>query len=381
MTQPVPAYSFLLTLLRLDSEAQDDLNEALHRAMDWNELFKLAVHHNVIALAYTRLKSFTSLIPDQALQPFKEAYYSHALRNQRLAERLLSVIQLLEQHGIAALPFKGAALAVQAYGDLSLRQFLDLDLLVREQDVFAAQQVLGSSGYHLEQPYALDEAAWLLRSSYHLRFHHSDGLLELHWRVSERCNLYGLEEQYFWNDLTTLTLLDKPLEVFSPEHSLLAVCIHGTYNHWQKLKWIADVAYLVRSHADMDWKRLLHQADRMGFRRLVLLGLWLAKELLGAPLPENIVQLASQDATMCELVELVRVKILPGGEVPSPLRNLRFYARARERLAARLYLAADQAFLPKQADWESWRIPVKLYPLYYLYRPLRLALHLKTINR
>ena len=380
MNQPASVYDILLSLLRLEDGAQDAPWLEFGQAVDWDALFKLAVHHNVLALVYMRLKPLAAKLPDAALLPFKEAYYSHALRNQRLAGRLLSVIQLLEQHGIQSLPFKGAALAVQAYGDLSLRQFLDLDLLVREQDVLAAQQVLESSGYRLEQPYKSDQAAWLLRSSYHLRFHHPDGLLELHWRISERCNVQGLAEDYFWDDFTTLTLLDRPLRIFSPEHSLLAVCIHGTYNHWQKLKWIADVAYLVKSHPGMDWERLLHQTGEMGFRRLVLLGLRLAQELLAAPVPEAIFQLANQDAVLRDLAEMVQRQTLPVGVVPSALENLRFYARARERLAARLYLVADQTFLPKQADWESWPLPAPLYPLYYLYRPLRLAFRFKTLK-
>jgi hypothetical protein len=109
--------------------------------------------------------------------------------------------------------------------------------------------------------------------------------------------------------------------------------------------------------------------------------LQLAHELLAAPVPDAIFQLANQDAVLRELAEMVQSETLPVGDVPSALENLRFYARARERLAARLYLVADQTFLPKQADWESWQLPEKLYPLYYLYRPLRLALHFKTIIR
>jgi hypothetical protein len=43
-------------------------------------------------------------------------------------------------------PFKGPALAVQAYGDLSLRQYDDLDLLIHEADVPRAYQLLIANG-------------------------------------------------------------------------------------------------------------------------------------------------------------------------------------------------------------------------------------------
>ena len=64
--------------------------------------------------------------------------------------------------------------------------------------------------------------------------------------------------------------------------------------------------------------------------------------------------------------------IVSGPAGPSDTRNARFYLHSRERLRDRLDYFWDQAFIPKQEDWRSMPLPVALYPLYYLLRPLRL---------
>jgi hypothetical protein len=61
-------------------------------------------------------------------------------------QQLLQTLELLRESGIQTVPFKGPALAVQAYGDLSLRQYDDLDLLIHEADVPRAYQLLIANG-------------------------------------------------------------------------------------------------------------------------------------------------------------------------------------------------------------------------------------------
>ena len=43
-------------------------------------------------------------------------------------------MKLFEKYDIQALAFKGPTLAQNAYGDITLRQFGDLDILIRKKD-------------------------------------------------------------------------------------------------------------------------------------------------------------------------------------------------------------------------------------------------------
>ena len=67
-----------------------------------------------------------------------------------LTAELLRILRLLDAHAIRAVPLKGPALAQSLYGDLALREFCDLDVLVQETDLRKARGLLEAQGYHLD---------------------------------------------------------------------------------------------------------------------------------------------------------------------------------------------------------------------------------------
>lgn len=418
MNAPVEAHpgwpaglALILAVCRLDQEATlPRLRELLVGPLDapgilaWQEVLRQANHHEVIPLFYTRLRSLAGRdelagsIPAATLASLKSLFLAVGLRNQRLAHSLLDCLDLLEGEGIAALPFKGLALAVQAYGDPSLRQFLDLDVLVHEQDAGRAFEALQQVGWQPEFDLRVMKPAWLVRSAYHLRFERArpfkageepggdptlgvrDGLpprrkdvLEVHWTIADRSHIHPLQAEMLWQTPAALQLEGRELPTLAPEKALLAACIHGASNQWQMLKWIADVAHLVQANPNLDWEAFLGHARRLGFERVVLGGLFVAQQACGLALPREIEIALPANAQVAQLARQVLQETLPAQGHPGMLSNNRYYLRSRERLRDRLYYIYDQAFVPKPVDWETVRLPAALYPLYYLLRPARLA--------
>jgi hypothetical protein len=356
------------------------LGQALAQPLDWPALLKLANHHQVIPQLYTRLASapFAPGLPPQPLQQLKSQYWSIALRNQRLAETLLETTHQLAQAGIPSIPFKGPVLAVQAYGDLRQRQFLDLDLLVAESDSLPALHLLTQAGWQPEHPLDPRTASWMVRSAYHLRLRRASparpaDVLEIHWTIADRSHVHPLKAADLWADLSRFELLSQELPRLSLLNTLLAACLHGASNQWQNLKWIVDIARLLASSDSLDWERLLHRARQLGYLRLLLTGLHLAQCACCAPLPEVVARQVQADRGVTALGQLVLESTLPAIRSHGPLENNRFFLRSRERLRDRLYYLFDQAFIPKSADWEAVSLPASLYPAYYLIRPLRLV--------
>jgi hypothetical protein len=82
--------------------------------------------------------------------------------------------------GIRALPLKGAVLAVEAHGDLGLRETSDIDVLVAPEQLDAAVGVLRDLGY--AAPVGVRRANGL--PDLHLELHHPTlPSIDLHWRV------------------------------------------------------------------------------------------------------------------------------------------------------------------------------------------------------
>ncbi len=80
-------------------------------------------------------------IPEFVISKFRGIFMANVSRNEFLAQELVKVNQLLEENGIEVLNWKGPTLAIQAYGDLSLRQFKDLDTFVRHEDLEKAKDL------------------------------------------------------------------------------------------------------------------------------------------------------------------------------------------------------------------------------------------------
>src|SRR2546423_1118700 len=132
-----------------DGEAARIKNLAAE-ALDWDYLFRLAQRHAVLPLLHRNISEHAR---DAAPQPFRqklrEKFRENATRNLLLAGELGRIARLFESEGVPVLAYKGPALAVSAYGDLSLRRFVDLDIVVRARDVRRAGELLRSLGFRL----------------------------------------------------------------------------------------------------------------------------------------------------------------------------------------------------------------------------------------
>jgi hypothetical protein len=161
---------------------------------------------------------------------------------------------------------------------------------------------------------------------------------------------------------------------FSPEDLLLILCTHGAKHVWDRLVWICDVAELIRVSARMDWGWVLKEAGKLHSTRILSLGLSLAHDLLGASVPEGILQRLGGDPAIRPLASQVRERLFADRAEPPGLGETSlFFLRARDRLRDRVRHCLDLAMTPTLEDWESVPLPASLSFLYYLTRPIRLA--------
>src|SRR6476620_4463178 len=104
--------------------------------VDWPRLMELARQHNVLPLVYRGLKQARGLsVATEVMHEWSSLYRANAARAIQLTHALFDFLDRFAKAGISAIPFKGPMLAAAAYGDLSLRQAGDLDLLVRRDDI------------------------------------------------------------------------------------------------------------------------------------------------------------------------------------------------------------------------------------------------------
>jgi hypothetical protein len=377
--RPIPEAELLVCCARtvLDHAAAERIRALLARGIDWAYLLQVAPRHGMVPLLYWHLSATCpEAVPPECFQRLHDYFHSNCLGNLRLTAELLELLKQFEARAIPVLCYKGAALVALAYHNLALRQFADVDLLVRQQDVSRAQDLLVARGYRPRVRLTPGQEWVYGRFEIARAFIHDEsaGLVELHWELLPRYFSLSLDPEDVWGRLHAAALDGHALPTLTPEVALLFLCVHGAKHCWSRLGWICDVACTIGAHPRIDWPWVLEAARRRGCRRMLLLGLLLVRDLLGLALPEAVRDPVQVDPVAQELARKIVARFLEAPDRPLRVfeRGL-FLLRVRERLRDRARLCLLLAVTPNEGDLAFVRLPAVLCFLYYLVRPIRLV--------
>ena len=315
------------------------IRQKVQESLDWGVVLELAWYHGVGPLLYRSLSTLCSdLVPAESLARLRQRTQAGALLNRVLAQELLVLCEAFDAHGVPVMPIKGVTLAVSAYGDLTLRDFSDLDLLVPKGSIAEAQALLLAQGYERRNPSSEPGATDHDGGPYHV-FSKKRTLfrVDLQSVMAHQDFVFQLDRSEFWKRRTPVPLANKTVQGLAPEDLLIVLCVHGSKHAWEQLRWVCDVAELLRSHQCLDWELILSSASNWRCRRLVYMGLSLAHLVLDAPLPEAVVARFSADSD---------VQMFSHRMPATLLANYR--AGVNEAQAVALY------FSLKDSWWERW---------------------------
>lgn len=311
--------------------------------INWDLVWQLSKVHGVSPLVYRNLSTICpAAVPSAIHEAYRRHNQANALLNTLLAKELVTLLDALGAKGITAIPFKGVTLAQIAYGDISLRECADIDLIVEQGAIPQARKILWSQGYQLtsQDTGADDEAG----EPYHF-FQKRNGIVavDLQWVMARRHFGFRLDRSAFWSRLKPVGLPTKSVPGLCPEDLLILLCVHGSKHAWEQLKWICDVAELVRRRPGLDWSRVLFQSNEWRCRRMVLLGLAMAKHLFDTVLPRTVLQEIQADVDISVLVRRMPKQLLK-----HPSQGI------DEDCADALYVTI------KDTSWEQWKLAVAL---------------------
>jgi hypothetical protein len=380
---------------RREPERTAGIEVLLQAEMNWDFVLRHAHYHRVMPLLSWQLGAISpGLVPPGIMNTLGAYSQDHSLKNLYLTRELLRLLHELEAHGIHAIPYKGPVLASLAYGNLALREFGDLDILVRRQDVLRAGDLLVSSGYRLADRLTRSQEVAYLRygDQYHYVRDRDGTLVEIHWGFASRAYSFLLDTERQWWQLESVAVGGSAVRTFSPEDLLLILCVHGSMHLWKRLQWVCDVAELIQARGVTDWDRLLERSTEMGCRRALLLGLSLANDLLGTSIPEPVAQRLRADSSADALVDEVRVRLFEDtADLQRPVEDRAFqpfHVKVLERMRDKVRYCLRQATVPSWEDFELVPLPAHLFPAYRLLRPIRLTgkyaqrlLHRAWMNR
>ena len=368
---------FCIARARLTPTDIATLTGLLQAELDWNYLLQAAARHGVWPLMHQHLERLPAdSIPVTVRETLREAVRGHVIHAQKHVRVLHQIMEACCAVGLHPIPYKGPVLGAQLFGDFAMRQFSDLDLLVRREEARPVGACLRDMGFEPFLAAPPGWAEWYERTRHEYSFHHPtlDCHVELHWGAWPRFVAMPVDIHPFWEHHETVLLDGQPVPSLPLEELLFLLSLHGTKHQWVRLAWLADIAEIIRSTPALDWTHVQRLAALSRSTRFLHLGLWLAQHLLGAPVPAAVATQLTADQQVDPLARAMAANLCGGSlYMPGETDHLRFLFRALPRLRDRLRLLWGVAVEPCRDDWDCCPLPSSCVSLYAVVRPFRLC--------
>lgn len=373
--RPEDELLFCCARTKTSEEVGDRIKVLVRRNLDWHYLMKSAFHHKVVPLLYQNLRPISpSTIPEQYLNELQKYYEFNAKRNLFLAVELIKLLRLLEVKKIFAIPYKGPAIAILAYRNISLRQFSDLDILVHPDDYLKTMNLFLENGYRLKAEYGWECS--LIDANYGV-------CVDLHRGIAPKKFPVFLDFQAMKQRLGVLQIGSGEIMTFCPEDMLIILCIQLAKDGWEHsyehpicLSKLCDLSELIQAHPDMNWKRVFKDTKKIGCWRMLLVSLSLVHVIFGTPIPKLS---PGSLKYLGDLSDDIYNKLIHQDSISNVelLSMKKFHFKIRERWRDKLYpYYSDfrQRLIPNERDRALISLPESLDVIYYAIRPIRLMI-------
>ncbi|MGG0382039.1 nucleotidyltransferase family protein [Priestia filamentosa] len=283
----------------------------LEQNMDWHYFLQLVKHHRIYPLVYAKLRELRdSAVPPFVMEVLKREYQKNTFSMLHLSAEMERVSKLFSEQNIKLLFLKGPPIAQDIYGDISLRTSKDLDVLIQLKDVKKAEKILEKLGYNKEEDLfsVFNEWKWI---NHHVVYVHPKKhvQIEIHWRTlpfpAKQIPFYEL-----WDRRGRSALTGSPVYILGREDLFMFLISHGSKHGWHRLRWLADIDYMLRNTKCYQNKEILQSSGQCN---LIGQSLLLTNAIFNTAIPEELSPLTEQNYSR-ELSELAIPCILQMSE-------------------------------------------------------------------
>jgi hypothetical protein len=290
---------------------------------------------------------------------------------------LVKVAAAFDTDTIPMLALKGPALAKVLYDNIAMKSSIDLDILIDEQHWEKAVAILRKAGFirakyrhELNQP----QIRYLKKHFHHQAFFHPQDkvMLEMHWQLNTNKYLlpYSFDELY--NNALTVNFGNHNIKTIDPQRAVIYLMIHGAYHAWARLDWLYEFSRLTHN-GQLQLGEIVGESKRHGLENLLSMSFRLSNIVFHTRLPEA--KRGNDEHPMLRFCIHAIIK----GEVADytrPVKRIsqKFYLmRFRDNIRYKLHVW--KALSTNSLDWETVKLPPRLFLLYFFLRPLLVLLN------
>jgi len=372
-----PEFKLLLELThpeRLTNESKF-ISEIHIPSVAWSKFLDAVEWHRMTPQVYQQLKLLKGDIPEEYFSRLKCMNDHCRMTSLTMISWLARLSLRLGDQNIDFIVLKGAGLSQHLYSKSSYREVRDIDILVDEKNINAAERVLFASGFIRTTPYPGATPRQLRYFNKHKKdreyYHPDDGtIVELHWRLIEVDHPYNPVIHDLLSTEYSITLQGKsiPIPTVSPTNLWLYLSLHGSLAGWYRMRWINDIALLLYYDPPEDWATLFRLAEHHGCKQSVIEAVGLACSLyhlqVPAPIRLSIRHNKGIQKSILSSANQLFYKKSTCGNIITYSRRIFFcspISSLLKHLIGRIFISTG--------DFEKFHLPDRFFFGYYLLRP------------
>ena len=300
-----------------------------------NGFARFVAHHRLPLFVFSQLER--SPVRTVLTGPWLNQLKAVSLRQWAVQERLLHELNELSSLFEGRYEFillKGPYHALRFLGGLDRREFADLDLLIRKEDLRAVERLLITRGYSRKSGVLLN-LALTARFTHALDFAKHDAAIDLHWQLSANA-AHVLDYDSIWRQRQPFELRNRKFFVLSDEYELVFSLIsifkdleRGT----ARLKAFVDLYFILLALGPrVDWPQFLENRKRERILQITLNVLASCLELFNCTEEfPGAAQAVAQNGRFRKLSseQLLDLLDAPPGALPNRLWAVRLYDCSR----------------------------------------------------
>lgn len=299
-------------------------------------------------------------------------YLPEKMEQMQKLGRFLQLTAEMHKQNLRFIILKGPLLSQRIYDDATCRRMRDYDILVKQEEVsstvsFFLDRGFTFGGFQWPESEKRQKMAFYFLNQVVLHHLADNIIIEVHWKLFSDRLVSDMKVSRLIEENTGFTNLGgQEFRQFSIEFELLYLIIHGTTHAWFRLKWLLDIAELIK-RGNPDREKFKHLAEKLKAERFVGVCHGVLKEnfpeqsifFIDFPIPKKITELA--------LRQIER----EAGDQKDTLSNTLTLIRYRLALSSKWRYKADVirvlTFCAEDLEFK-WVPPYRIF--YYIFRPV-----------
>jgi len=351
---------------------------------DWDYLYSVADQNCLIPIVAKSIQSNNEIeIPQNILEKIENRNLEIVASNLVKINELRNIQSQFNNENIESIILKGPGIGESLYGDISLRQFGDLDILVNKDQLKQASEIIIKNGYTYsfdlteEQKIIYENSPLYLKDlDLHYPFYNPEKNvhIELHWALMPEKYSFSQDVDELFDNSRKIEIKEQEFNVLNSEDCFIYLSLHGAKHCWSMLLWIFDIAVLLTEKKNINWELVIAKSEELNSKRSVLVSVYLANKFFSCEIPRILKNYFEADNTVSMLGDIVIKNFEEGYDFEKiEANNKTFFLRSMEGTIDKFKYLAALIFKPTIYELEYVALPKGFSFLYFFIRPIRLS--------